>query len=222
MPDLYVQNPAFSSILFLSNSNFADYEAFVLTVTRRQFRNWELQGSYTWSRAEGNGEDFQQEFGNDQSLIDDEFGPQSKDQRHFVRLLATWISPIGVRLGGSVRWQSGLPFSLLEDQQAFAQTPPPLQGFGGNVSQVRTIFPTGSRNDQRNGDYWLVDMKLTREFNLGRGVSAQLSAEVFNLFNREYFRVYNDILQQGRVLNGVPEATIDFGRRWQAGFRISF
>ena len=40
--------------------DLSDYQAYVLEVVRRQYRGWELQGSYTWSKSVGNGEDFGQ------------------------------------------------------------------------------------------------------------------------------------------------------------------
>ena len=60
-----MQNPFWGDIYLIGNYNQADYEAFVAELTRRQYRSWELQASYTWSKAKGDGEDFFQEIGDD-------------------------------------------------------------------------------------------------------------------------------------------------------------
>ena len=63
-----------------------------------------MQASYTWSKAEGDGEDFAQQLGDDRSLLEDEKGFQSYDQRHVVKVNATTITPWGFRLGAAVSW----------------------------------------------------------------------------------------------------------------------
>ena len=222
VPDLYIQNPAWGSVFFVSNVNEADYESFIVSLTRRQYRSWEMQASYTWAFATGNGEDFQQGLGDDQSLTDDEFGFQSTDQRHVVRLNATTITPWGIRLGGAVRWESGLPFSLQEARTSFAQVTPSLNGFGGSEAQTRIIFPTGQRNDQRNESFWNVDLKATKEMNIARGLNLQISAEIFNALNDDTLQVYNPDLEIGRQVNGVNDAIQRFGRQWQLGMKLAF
>ena len=52
-PDAYTQNPGWSEILLLGNFNASEYEAFVLELTRRMFRGWEMSAFYTWSEATG-------------------------------------------------------------------------------------------------------------------------------------------------------------------------
>lgn len=222
VPDLYVQNPGWGSIFLVGNFNEADYEAFIVSLTRRQYRSWEMQASYTFSEAVGNGEDFTQAVGDDATLIDDEYGYQSNDQRHIVRMNATTITPWGFRLGGTVRWESGLPYSLLERRISFDQSPPQYGSLSSNGSQVRFLYPTGQRNDQRNASMWTFDMKATKEMNIARGMNLQLSAEVFNLLNDDTLIVYNTGLEIGRQINGVNDSYRRFGRSWQLGMKLAF
>ena len=135
---------------------------------------------------------------------------------------ATTLTPWGVRIGGAVRWQSGLPYSVQEQRISFFQVPPSFLGFGGQGTQVRTVFPSGTRNDQRNESYWEADLRLGREFSLSRGVNLQLSAEIFNVFNNDFLRVYNPALGLGRRFNGQNESIRDFGRQWQLGMKLNF
>ena len=51
----------------IGNFTTTDYEALVLQLTRRQYRNWQMNASYTYSETIGDAEDFQQVLGNDRS-----------------------------------------------------------------------------------------------------------------------------------------------------------
>jgi hypothetical protein len=222
--DLYILNPAYGTIQLVGNFNSANYEAFVFELIRRQYRSWELQGSYTWSVAEGNGEDFSQDFlGIDPTQSDDEFGYQSNDQRHLVKLSATTITPWGFRLGGNLQWASGLPYSVFHQRFALDPVPPAYGSFGAFApSRIRFQYPSQQRNDQRNDSQWLFNMKLTKELNLGRGMNMQVSAEVFNLLNDGTYKIYNNDIETGFQVNGVNTAFNEFGRQWQLGMRLSF
>ncbi|ANM30207.1 hypothetical protein ABI59_12415 [Acidobacteria bacterium Mor1] len=220
-PDLYRLNPFWGSVLQVGNFNQSDYEAVVLSLLRRQYRGWEGQLSYTWSQSVGDGEDFQQVIGNDGSLVDDEFGFQSNDQRHVVKFIASTQTPWGVRLGGSVTWQSGLPFSLLRQGLSRDVVFPSVAGFDSFEQRERLIFPTGQRNDQRNRSFWDFTIKATKAV-VVKGVTAELSLEVFNLLNDDTYRIYNEFLEIGTQINGVNDATRRFGRQYQLGVRVAF
>ena len=220
--DLYVQNPFWGDIFLVGNFNEIDYRAFVLELARRQYRGWEMNASYTWSRARGDGEDFFQELGDDPSLRDSVRGYQSYDQRHVVKLNATTVTPWGIRLGTAVSWQSGLPYSLLTEGLAFDTKPPSTLAFGGVGARPRQVFFTGARNDQRNDSYWTVDLKATKEFRWGRGVNLQLSAEIFNALNDQTYIIYNPFFERGQQVNGKNEATSRFGRQWQVGMKLAY
>lgn len=219
--DLYVQNPYWGSIFEIGNYNEHDYQGLVMELTRRQYRGWELQGSYTLSKAKGNGEDFFQIIGDDPSLVDDEFGFQSSDQRHVVKVNATTVTPWGVRLGGSVSWQSGLPYSILLFKPSFTAKHPDLPS-GFQPNSPRFAYPTGVRNDQRNASYWDVTLKATREFTLGRSMNLQVSAEVFNVLADDTYTIYNNDTDVGRQINGNNEGFFRFGREWQLGMKLAF
>ena len=182
-----------------------------------------MQGSYTYSRARGDGEDFGQEFDDDPSTLPvDRRGYQSYDQRHVVKLNGTTITPWGIRMGAAVTWQSGLPYSVLWRRPAFDTIPPATERLGGAGARSRLTFPTGSRNDQRNSSYWNVDLKATKELRLGQRFNMQLSAEVFNVFDEGTYQVYNPDLERGVQVNGQNEARRLFGRQWQLGFKLAF
>jgi hypothetical protein len=221
-PDLYLQNPFWGDILLVGNFNEIDYEAFVIELVRRHYRSWEMNASYTWSKAEGNGDDFFQELGNDPSLRTAVPGFQSYDQRHVAKLNATTVTPWGIRLGTTVVWQSGVPYSELVEELAFDTLPPSTQNFGVRGGRVRQTYPSGVRNDQRNPAYWNINLRATKEIALSRGTMLQLSAEVFNLLDDESYLIYNRDFERGQQLDGTNEAFRRFGRQWQLGMRLAF
>jgi outer membrane receptor protein involved in Fe transport len=222
LDDLYVRNPFWGGIFEIGNVNVAEYEALVLELVRRQFRGWQMNASYTYSRAEGDGEDFLQELANDPSLRDSVRGDQSYDQRHVVKLNATTVTPWGIRLGTAVTWQSGLPFSLLREENSDDILPPSTSVFIAPGTRLRQFYPTGERNDQRNASYWNVDIKATKELTVGRRFNLQLSAEVFNALDDDTYLIYNPFFEAGQQVNGVNEAVRRFGRRWQLGVKAAF
>jgi hypothetical protein len=220
--DLYFQNPFWGDILEVGNVNEIDYEAFVLELARRRYRNWEMDASYTWSEAVGDGEDFFQELGNDPSRRDDVRGFQSYDQRHVVKLNAATVTSWGIRLGTAVTWQSGLPYSIVRERLSEDVLPPSTAIFATPGTRVRLSYPTGARNDQRNKSYWNIDVKVTKEIRFGQRSSLQASAEVFNVLDDETYLIYNPFFEAGQRVNGVNEAQRRFGRRWQVGLRLAF
>ena len=220
--DLYLQNPFWGDLFLIGNFNAADYEALVLEIVRRQYRSWEMNASYTYSEAKGDGEDFFQELGDDPTLRDNIRGFQSYDQTHVVKLNATTVTPWGIRLGTSVTWQSGLPYSLTTRLVSFDTLPPSTLTVGTEGARTREPYVTGVRNDQRNDSFWNVDLKATKELRLGKSMNLQLSAEIFNLLDDGTYQVYNPFFERGIQTNGINEAQRRFGRSWQVGMRLSF
>ena len=167
--------------------------------------------------------DFNQGFiGIDSSLLEQEKGYQSNDQRHVVKLQATTITPWGIRIGGTALWQSGLPYSIQPRAVSFDFVPDAYLLPTKTPARVRISYPTGVRNSNRNDSQWLFDLKLTKDLDVGRGVNMQLSAEVFNLLNDGTYMVYNPDYEAGFQINGINNARREFGRRWQLGLKLAF
>src|SRR5437867_5026716 len=78
-----------------------------------------MQGSYTYSRALGDAEDFQSRLGNDPSTVEWETGYLDYDQRHVVKLNAALFLPRDWQVGTSIAWGSGLPYSIISRFFAF-------------------------------------------------------------------------------------------------------
>jgi len=213
--DLYIQNPAWGDVLVVGNSNTARYRAAVLEIVRRFYRSWQMEVSYTWSKAVGDAEDFNQLLGNDRTTVEDERGPLLYDQRHVFKLNSIALVGRGVRLGGSIQFESGLPYSVLESGQLPDAVPPPYLGLGQPENRLRLVYPTGARNDHRNPPFWTFNARVAKDMSLGSGVDLSLTMEVFNLLDDDRLRIYD-------VTDGRTNFERRFGRRWQLGFRLAF
>jgi hypothetical protein len=222
--DYYVLNPAWGDIFQIGNYNSSKYDGVTLEFVRRQYKNWQMQASYTWSKATGQAEDFNLSLGDDRSTLQDEQGYLSYDRRHSFKVNATCLTPWGFRLGGTALWESGLPYSLLYQNTAVSTSLPTYEenNFGQQYTSVRTRYLTHHRNDQRNTSSWLFNAKLVKEINLPKGMNLQLDADIFNLLGDDTYSVYNPGLKLGRQVNGTNEATRRFGRTYQLGLRLAF
>jgi len=214
-PDIDPLNPNFNQIFLLGNFNFSSYRSLELVLTRRLRRNWQFEASYTWSEAIGNAEEFNSALGDDPSQVALEEGFLEFDQRHVAKFNAVANLPKEFSLGGSVQYESGLPFSVVRRELVSDRL--------GNDT-FRTIFPTGSRNDQRNAGYWTFNVNLKKGLTIGR-VKTVASFDIFDLLNSDNLRIYNLNLanQVGlQISDPVDPATRRFGRRFQIGIEMHF
>jgi hypothetical protein len=223
-PDFYILNPAWGDIRELGNNNTAEYNGVTLEFVRRQYKNWQMEASYTLSKAIGDSEDFSLLLGNDRSTLTQERGYLSFDRTHALKINATCITPWGFRMGGAINWQSGLPYSIVVRNTSESVA---LPTYGGSVNtQVfrsqRTRYPTLQRNDQRNGSAWNFDANFVKEISLPKGMNLQLQAKIFNLFGEDTYVVYDSFTKAGEQINGTNDATRRFGRQYEVGMRLAF
>lgn len=238
-PDLVSVSPFFSNIFVVGNRNDSEYEAYILELTRRFYQNWEFQGSYVYSKAVGDAEDFFQALGDDVTNAEDEKGYLAYDQRHIVRLNGRMFVPRwgGFRLGGAFIYQTGLPYSIVETRDVLDFPTLLNQGASGTVygppaffqvSTSRTFFPTGRRNDQRNKPTWTLNTNIQKEFSI-RNVRATFQFDIFNLLGDDTLQIF--LVRRIRSFDAATgeQITVDFpvagrrlGRQFQLGFKVNF
>jgi hypothetical protein len=241
-PDLFINNFFFNQVLHVGNFNESEYRAFVLSAVKRLSRRWELQGSYTYSRAVGSAEDFQSSLGNDPSTVESEFGSLDFDQRHVVKLSTTAFLPRDWQFGFSAAWTSGLPYSIVS--RFFAQDDVGYQQYRTRFGFTERFineqgdpelgFRTMPRNSERNHSILDLNVRARKSIVLGK-VSAGLFIEVFNLLNSDDLRVFTfeptapqfrnptPTFQPENVLGPIQlEAERRFGRRFQLGLQLDF
>jgi hypothetical protein len=120
VPDAYLLNPSWGAIYLVGNFNTTDFTAYVLEFVRRQFKGWQMEASYTWSKAVGDAEDYDLQVGDDRPTCPRARVPPTTEsrgegQRHHHH-------PRGFQ--PSVQW-SGLPYSVTRDELAVDSMPPP-------------------------------------------------------------------------------------------------
>jgi hypothetical protein len=233
-PDLYLNNIFFNEVLRIGNFNEARYKAIEVAINKRMSRRWELQGSYTYSRAVGDAEEFQSRLGNDPSTLESEFGYLDFDQRHVVKLNGAVFLPGDWQLGFTSTWSSGLPYSIISrffavDNVSYEQFRT-RYGFTTTDSQGRR-FVSKPRNSERNHSVYDFNIRAKKSFVIGRS-SAAVFVEVFNLLNSDDLRIFTfepNKVAGGSVGNAAISSTaiqLDaerrFGRRFQVGFQFSF
>jgi len=232
-PDLYIQNFLFNRVLRLGNYNDQSYRGLELEVVRRLSRKWQMNGSYTYSRSQGDAESFLSDTGDDPTLTEFESGFLNYDQRHVVKLNATAYLPGDWQIGGTAQWASGLPYSFIQDFNAqdnvgYVQS---RKRFG--YTDKFGVFQSENRNDHRNHAVYVLNARARKSFVMGKA-SAGAFFEVFNILNSDDLRVYtiNPIVEtilparsvsnkQGNTALQVDEVR-QFGRRFQFGIQIDF
>ena len=132
-----------------------------------------------------------------------------------VRVNAATNMNGGWTLGGTFRWESGLPYSILRSTLTHFSVPPEYQNVGDADVKFRFRYPTAQRNDQRNPAFWNVDLMVAKDFALGKSFHLQASAEIFNLFND------STVVLEDRIDN-TNSGVARFGRRYQFGLRLAF
>ena len=233
-PDLFTNNFFFNQVLRIGNYNQAEYNAIEIELKRRLARRWELQGSYAYSRAQGQAEDFQSRAGNDPSVIESEYGYLDFDQRHVIKINLGMFLPGDWQAGVVTSWASGLPYSVISRFFSVDSTNYPQfrtrYGFT-DVEEGRRVFVPLPRNSERNDAVLDINLSARKNFVIGRSAAA-VSLEVFNLLNTDdlHIRTYEpeqgagfDIDARRSVAGPIElDATRRFGRRWQVGFQVSF
>jgi len=217
-PDLYIQNIFFNRVFRLGNYNEQSYRGLELEMVKRLSRKWQLNGSYSYSRSQGDAESFLSDNGNDPTLTEFESGYLNYDQRHVAKINATTYIPGDWQIGGTAQWASGLPFSVIEEFDA-------LDNVGYSQSRRRFgytdrngNFLTENRNIHRNHAAYVFNARARKSFVIGKA-SAGAFFEVFNILNSDDLRVYT--IDPGRYALQTDEVR-QFGRRFQFGIQIDF
>ncbi|HVT57417.1 MAG TPA: TonB-dependent receptor [Thermoanaerobaculia bacterium] len=176
-----------------------NYRAIELLVQKRFADHWQLLGSYTRGKTQGNlfADDGAgaSTFANyrDASNVNliNRYGLAPYDRRDQIKLFANYQLPfrrVSLTFGTAVLYQSGVPF-----QQ---ETLDPLG--------VRFVTPQGS---QRLPDVFQLDLSVTTDFRLSNELQLEAKAEVFNLTNQRQLLGIETLLDTGNF--GNPRSLTD-------------
>ena len=234
--------PQFGSFRLWYGNGSAEYQGVNIGGRIRKDR-FELQGFYTWSKAEGNvlsGADefrltpneYQADIGGgrdrrDQSvdpldpLCDACWGPLYTDARHRVTLGAMYRVPWDIVVSGMLRYRSAVPYlehancDLNGDGSTIDLAPN-----GGTCPASGLEMPAASSvNTGRGFSFTQFDIRLSKEFKLGGDFGVELIAEVFNVFNKKNAARPN---RYGEASNFAGDPGQGEQRLAQLGLRVSF
>jgi len=222
-PDLFIESPFFNQVLEVGNFNYARYTGIEVELTKRLSRRWQMEASYTYSRAVGAAEDYLSALGNDPSVVQDEYGYLDYDQRHVVKVNAAFYLPHDWELGAVASRSSGLPFSIInefeaDDNLGYTQ----LRTFYGYVASDRSHFVFLRRNTERNPAVLNINLRAQKAVVIGR-LSSKLFLSVENVLNSDDLRILriNSHVDSTSLLPQF-DSVRRFGRRFEIGMQMDF
>ena len=142
------------------------YKAIEMSLSKRMSNRWQMQGSYVWSRLDG---DLVLDYTNPNNALP--FvgsGRGTADQPHAFKVLGSYQAPYGITVGANFQALSGLPLDRV-------LSVPLSQG----TANVR-VDPRGAFQQ----DFLkLLSLRADKSFRLGGGHRASFVAELHNLLN---------------------------------------
>ena len=137
------------------------------------------------------------------------FGRSADFARHTLRANGIWNLPWGMNLSGVYRYQSA-------GAQTFSSGLDPLGGYGRNRLRADLSFiPKGTFDAEGSNS---LDMRVSKDIRLGRGVKLSAIGEVFNLLSDQQAVI--DLRENSRTYQQV--ANLVGTRTGQLAFRLSF
>ena len=195
-------NCNFGSLTDIFSGVNSNYQALVAQLTHRLNHHLQFSANYTWSHALDFGENSQTGSSNnalfDPTNIRAEYGNSNQDVTN--RLVANAVATVPWHFTGfkgyllndyeaspSFQAQSGFPYSLgTIGTPATALTSAGVRSsIGGGVNGSGGAFrlPGFERNSYRQPRTMVLDLRLSKRFNVAERVKLELLGESFNLFN---------------------------------------
>jgi hypothetical protein len=162
-----------------------NYDALVLTATKRLSHNFLLLASYTYSRSLGNYPGlFQASNGQRdpnistqydfRELLINRYGPLPNDRPHILKLQGSYFVPFGANtmvFGLAFNAQSGVPIEVLGSNAIYSGSPETF------------ILPRGSGG--RTPTLTQFDLHISYKRQLSRLFGFEVYGDIFNLFNQQ-------------------------------------
>jgi len=188
----------------------SDYKGAYFSLKKRYANGWMLEINYTLSKAEANVEDGNWNSpGNDIDRSVD-YGPTNNDALHRLSISGIADLPFGFQVSGILTYRSATPYSI-------------TTGYDDNQDNIWNDYPPDypHRNAARDSefDYFSIDARISKYFNIGPRFSIQAFLEMFNLTNRANFG--NPVGRMTSSLFGEPIGASD-PRLIQLGIRINY
>ncbi len=203
------------------------YRALNLTVEKPAGDEaWGLLMTYTLSKLTNNTDDINFRSANS-NRFEDEWGPSVNDRRHVISSVVYFYPLDTITVSVAAQIESGQPINLIPDTGIFGTTD--LNGDGASFTDAylgnSDRAPSVARNADRLPWSATVDLGLRYEPRIGDG-RLQISADIFNLFNRENLSGFANSATQSNQIQvfGQPFTQRNAGapRQFQFGLRYIF
>ncbi|PYQ15088.1 MAG: hypothetical protein DMF80_10570 [Acidobacteria bacterium] len=201
----------------VSSSAKSLYDGVTFGLTKRWSHSYQFQVNYTLSWDHSDDDNERDPFTLRYVRITDlaaEYGFSDRDQRHRVNGFFLWQTPGKVNVNFRYSYRSAQPLSLAANGQP-SQTP-----FGAASDRIRADGSIVPRNTGRKENtFSALDLRLSREFKLGKSAALEPIVEVFNVFNST-----NLLVPQTTNLifnfDGTIRAGLGDPRQMQVGLRL--
>ena len=208
--------------------NISHYDALQLSARKNLDRYFQLQLSYTYSKAISLSDDiFEPGVPQDSNNLFADKGPTLRDARHRFVLSGIVRAPLGIQVSSISALQSGRPFDI-------------TTGVDNNGDGHLKDRPAGAgRNSGRAAPTYIWDMRVARPFKIGERVEISPTADIFNVVNHANFDAESftgtlnagcgallppvcGTLQNPGSQFGKPSDIIAPARQFQLGLRVTF
>jgi hypothetical protein len=168
------------------NTRATRYNAIYVSVDKpyTEASGWGFGIAYTYARSKERGYSFNFDYPN---IAEGEFVPNAADERHRLVVNGIVDLPLGFRLSGLATIGSGIPFFVIDASQGFEPGNIRL----GHFDQLPMFMQ--------------VDLRLQKSFRVFGDAEVTLTAEVFNLLNRDNFGGADGFIPR------LPEVNTNYG-----------
>ncbi|HEV2666840.1 MAG TPA: hypothetical protein VG324_18115, partial [Blastocatellia bacterium] len=194
----------------------SDYHGVAVTVNKRFARNYQVIGSYTYSKSISDADDLNFVLGpQDPTNARADRALSSFDLRHRVSLAAVFESPFQGGSGSSLYKRALADFHLATIVTARSGFPFNVQtGFDVNLDTNNNDRPFAvGRNTGLGPWLFTTDLRVGRKirFSADNPVGLELIFDAFNLFNQTNFKEVNNITGGALFLSQLGETDVRVG-----------
>ena len=172
------------------------YKAFEISVGKRMSNRWQMQGSYVWSKLDG---DIWLDYTNPNNLIDfvgqgataTSNNTTSPDQPHAFKMLGSYQAPFDIHLGANFQALSGLP----RDRNLSVP-------FSQGTANIR-VEPRGT---YRSDTLKLLSLRADKSFRISGPRRASVIVELHNALNSSAGQVTYGTVTRGNASQAAFDA----------------
>ena len=221
----YTENPGSNFVIATLAGGKRDYQGIDLVFRKRYSDNWQFLSSYTYNWAEGNtNSDSNADFQGDDIFLDprapNQFSRQPGLIPHVFKAAGSYLTPVGIELGASYRYNSGTVAS-----RTFLASGRNLPTFGdafeyAGITSVAWIA-ADTVGSLQNPGWSQLDLRAQYKRRLA-GLGMEFFADVFNVFdNQNSIRNQDIVAGSGGTAFGQAIRFLD-PRRFFLGARLTF